>query len=417
MAIDTPARIAILGAGPIGLEAALYARYLGYTVDVYERGRVAENVLAWGHVRMFTPFGQNRSPLGIAALRAQDPAWQPPAEDATLTGREYAERYLIPLAQSDLLADGLHEHTRVVSVGRQGPLKGELAGADERIDTDFRLLVAQRDAAGHLHERVATADAVIDATGVYGLHNWLGSGGVPALGERAAEAHIEYGLPDVHGSQYERYASRATLLVGDGDSAASTLVSLAKLAATTPDTWITWATRGMPQPGQPGPLRIDPDDPYAERARLFRQANSLAAGDANHVTHLPGTVVESIVWHADLERFVVRFAGEHAEEMEFHRVIANVGYRPDVSIYEELQVDTYGVTGAPKLGEPGAICTTEPDFYVLGAKSRGRDSRFTLSEGFEQIRALFAVIGDRADLDLYSTMNKLAEASLQDETD
>ena len=38
MAVDTPAKIAILGAGPIGLEAALYDRYLGYEVDVFERG-------------------------------------------------------------------------------------------------------------------------------------------------------------------------------------------------------------------------------------------------------------------------------------------------------------------------------------------------------------------------------------------
>ena len=45
MAIDTPARIAVLGAGPIGLEAALYARFLGYDVDVYERGKVADRNL------------------------------------------------------------------------------------------------------------------------------------------------------------------------------------------------------------------------------------------------------------------------------------------------------------------------------------------------------------------------------------
>ncbi|HKD37575.1 MAG TPA: FAD-dependent oxidoreductase, partial [Pirellulales bacterium] len=48
MAVESPARIAVLGAGPIGLEAALYARYLGYEVDVYERGRVAEHLLQWG---------------------------------------------------------------------------------------------------------------------------------------------------------------------------------------------------------------------------------------------------------------------------------------------------------------------------------------------------------------------------------
>ena len=72
MAIDTPAKLAILGAGPIGLEAALYARFLGYDVAIFDEAEVAANVRRWGHVRMFTPFGMNRSPLGLAALAAQD---------------------------------------------------------------------------------------------------------------------------------------------------------------------------------------------------------------------------------------------------------------------------------------------------------------------------------------------------------
>ena len=82
MAVDTPATIAILGAGPIGLEAALYARVLGYDVVVYEAGsHVAASVCEWGHVRMFTPFGMNRSPLGLAALRAQHDGYVPPGDD------------------------------------------------------------------------------------------------------------------------------------------------------------------------------------------------------------------------------------------------------------------------------------------------------------------------------------------------
>src|SRR5688572_4183500 len=111
MAIDTPARLAILGAGPIGLEAALYARFLGYDVVVYEAGEVAASVRRWGHVRMFTPFGMNRSSLGLAATGAQDESYQPPAEDALLTGREWAEQYLLPLAATDLLADHLRLQT------------------------------------------------------------------------------------------------------------------------------------------------------------------------------------------------------------------------------------------------------------------------------------------------------------------
>src|SRR5262245_39997425 len=140
MAIDTPARLAILGAGPIGLEAALYARFLGYDVAVFEAGEVAASVCRWGHVQMFTPFGMNHSPLGLAAIQAQDESYQPPAADALLTGREWAERYLVPLAQTDLVADHLRLLTTVLAVGKEEVLKGELPGHPDRGDWSFRVL-------------------------------------------------------------------------------------------------------------------------------------------------------------------------------------------------------------------------------------------------------------------------------------
>ena len=401
MAIDTPARIAILGAGPIGLEAALYARYLGYEVDIYERGRAAEHVLRWGHVRMFSPFEMNRSPLGLAALRAQDPNWQAPPDDALLTGREFAEQYLIPLAQSDLLVDGLHLQTEVLSIGRDGLLKGELAGDEAREEHEFRILLRGISPDDHGRERIATADAVIDTTGTYGNHNWLGHAGIPALGELAAQDHIEYGLPDVLGAERDRYASRNILLVGAGDSAATNLVALAELAAQAPDTWITWIDRTESDEKSPQPIASNKADGLKERERLARKANALAADDGNHVSYFSGTTVEAISWHADLERFSVRLLGKHAGELEFDRIIANVGFRPDNSIYQELHVKESAATGAPR---SKSLVTAEPDFYVLGAKSYGRDSSFLISTGLEQIRELFAILGDRADLNLYATM-------------
>lgn len=404
MAIETPARIAVLGAGPIGLEAALYARYLGYAVDLYERATVAANLLAWGHVRLFSPFGANRSPLGLAALAAQDPDWQPPGDEALLTGREFAEWYLLPLAKSDLLVDTLHERTEVLAIGRDGPLKDE-PDDPRRAECDFRLLLRSTSADGHVHQRVATADAVIDATGTYGRHNWLGHGGIPAIGELDAAPHIEYGLPDVLGAMHGRYASRNVLLVGDGDSAATSLVALAELAAQAPDTWITWVTRERPGDPSQTPVRVLDDDPLPERGRIARRANQLAADDANHVTHLGATAVEAITWHADLERFAVRLIGRHAGEMEFDQVIANVGYRPDERIYAELNVERPGSAGGPM---PASLVTGEPDFYILGAKRLGRDSRFLISQGLDEVRQLFTILGDRADLDLYATMGQLA---------
>lgn len=422
MAVDTPARIAILGAGPTGLEAALYARYLGYDVDLYERGRAAENLLRWGHVRMFTPWRMNVTPLGAAALSAQDDAWRPPDDEAILTGRELAEKYFIPLARSDLIVDGLQTGVEVLALGRHGLLKQDLVDEEIRIDAPFRILL--REAGGK--ERLATADVVIDASGTYGNHNWAGEAGVPALGELAAASHIEYGLPDVLGAEREKYAARRVLLVGAGYSAATNAVALAELAASAPETRVTWITR--PRPGgaeaSDGPIALIPGDRLPERDRLARAANALAAA-GEPILHWPATSIESIESPADGEGFRVTLSGERADEIEVDRIIANVGFRPDNRVYAELQVHECYASGGPmKLAAslakspsadclaqvaagPEALLNPEPDFYILGAKSYGRNSQFLLSTGHEQIRQLFSIIGDRADLDLYATARKL----------
>ena len=414
MEIEPPSRIAILGAGPIGLEAALYARYLGYDVRVYERGRVGENLLRFGHVRLFSPFGMNRSPLALAALSAQDPSWRPPADDALLTAREYAEQYLLPLAHSDLLEGAVHEQTEVLSVGRAGMRKGDCVGDPARGKQRFRLLL--RDADG---ERTAKARVVIDATGTYGNANWVGMGGIPAIGERDAAAHIEHGLPDVLGADRAHYAGRRVLVVGGGYSAAANVVALAQLAEAAPQTHVTWMTRREAAAGA-GPLPLIPDDRLPERRRLVEAANRLAAGAHPRVAYRGGMWVDRIRHQPDAEEFSIRLRGRQREKLFVERIVANVGFRPDASLYDELHVhQCYASDGPMRLaaapaGAQGGDCldqrcagpetliTTEPNFYILGAKSYGRGSQFLISVGLEQVRELFTLIGGRADLNLYN---------------
>lgn len=229
MAMDTPAKIAILGAGPVGLEAALYARFLGYDVVIFERGEIAEHVRQWGHVRMFSPFGMNSSPLGVAALTAQDENYDPPGDDEIVTGRQWVERYLDPLAHSDLLRGHLHTHTEVLRVGRTAYLKTNSPGSVERGEDEFQLLY--RDADGEEHRE--RADIVIDCTGVFGQPNWIGPGGVPAIGELRLRNQIVYRVPDVENGDREHYAGKRTLVIGAGYSAATSVVLLAQLAKET----------------------------------------------------------------------------------------------------------------------------------------------------------------------------------------
>ena len=416
--MDELPRIAILGAGPVGLEAALYARYLGYQVQLFERGpTAAANVLAWGHIQLFSPFGMNASPLGIAALQAQDSNWSCPAADEHLTGAEFCDRYLEPLAQSDLLANVLQCNCSAVAVGRQGWLKREGVGDERRCEAPFVLLL--RSANGS--EESTTADVVIDCTGTFGNHNWLGQGGIPAPGEIEAAEQIDYGLPDVLGAPRGRFNGKHTLVVGAGYSAASAVTQLVKL----PDeaTRVTWITRG----DETEPITRIACDRLAARDELAKQANDLAVCEDSRVMHYPATSVAALEYRGGTDDFEVEFLGQRSGRFAFDRILANVGYRPDNRIYSELQVhECYASNGPMKLAAqllsqsggsadcldqsscgPASLVNPEPNFYILGSKSYGRGSQFLLSVGLEQIRDVFTMIGQREDLDLYSTMPAL----------
>ena len=350
-----PQKVAVLGAGPIGLEAALYAKAAGFTVTVYDRGAIAEHIRRWGHVRMFTPFGVNATSLGLKAVLRDKPTRSIPSATDIITGREFRDAYLVPLGESEQLLESLQQETTVLHVGRAA--KG------------FRLLVR----ASNGQERLDSADFVLDCTGTFGTPKWLGDGGIPAVGELAARSQIAFNIDDIAGERTGHYAGRSIALIGDGYSAATTICALAALAVEHTATWVFWLTRA-PR-GQPLP-RIA-NDPFKERDRLAVKANSLATRCDGNLEFHPQTVLDEVVSHGPDKGF--RIAGRtngKPVSWDVERVMANVGYRSDLSL---------GVDG--------------PGYFVLGAKSR--DSGFLLRDGFEQIRQTFATITGNARLDLY----------------
>ena len=54
------------------------------------------------------------------------------------------------------------------------------------------------------------------------------------------------------------------------------------------------------------------------------------------------------------------------------------------------------------------MSTSEPDFFILGNKSYGRDPNFLLSLGLEQIRQLYCQISGDPALNLYESMQRNA---------
>ena len=417
---DYTPRIAVLGAGPIGLEAALYGRYLGYDVAVFEKGTVANNVRRWEHVKMFSPFAANRSALGVAAMQAHYEDLCLPDDNALLSGGEYVEAYLAPLAKTDLLAGCVHEHVEVQRVARDGIIKTDTENLD-RSDFTFRVLLRTSEG-----EDVVEADYVIDTTGVFDQPTALGHGGLPAIGELdlATSPSIFRHVPDVLGSERSYFENKRVLVVGNGYSAATCIVALKALQQQAAETQTTWVVRREAE--SDGPLPVQEADPLSERRQLVQAANAAVRDAAAGIVLADQTSVLELSRNSD-ESFLVTLGGKLSGQYNFDTIVALTGYRPDTAVFSELQIELCKATEATRamgkwmtnLGAidaveqtlPGAdvLQTGEAQFFILGSKSFGRNSNFLLSLGLEQIRAAFAVIADRENLDLYGTMANLSQ--------
>lgn len=384
-------RVAVIGAGPIGLEAALEAARRGFEIRLYEAGRVGEHLRRFGGVTLFTPFGMNSSTEGRERLRA---AGVPlPSETDLVTAGELVDRYLAPLARLPELAGALREGERVTHVGRQALGKG----SGDREDRDFVLRV---ETAGGT--RFHPADLVVDATGVYGQPNATGPGGLPALGEDqlgdAATRHIDPRLYAASGP----YALGDTLLIGDGHSAATALLALQEIARAGAPLHVHWISRARATAFH----EVD-GDPLPARLELARRANEIASRAA-WLTRHPGAGVVAYERRGDR----VRVTLESGSSLDVDRVLALVGYRPDLEMTRELQVHyCYASEGTMKLAAaiqgagaggdclaqvahgPESLQNPEPGFFVLGAKSYGRNPQFLLSIGHQQVRDAFRLIG------------------------
>ena len=122
------------------------------------------------------------------------------------------------------------------------------------------------------------ARAIIDASGTWDRPNPAGASGVPARGEAAAAARISYGIPDVFGTERERFAGRRVMVIGSGHSAMDSILGLARLQQDEPATEIVWAMRSTPTERTFGGLD---DDQLAGRGALGER--SKAAVDSGAV--------------------------------------------------------------------------------------------------------------------------------------
>jgi hypothetical protein len=316
MQMSASKKVAIIGAGPVGLAAAAHVLERGMTPIVLEAGPAAgHSVRQWQHVQLFSPWEYN---VDKAAARLLAPTgWNSPDPQIYPTGAELLERYIEPLAARTALRDVIRSSSRVTAVGRAGFDKAKTKGREA---APFEI----RHQNGKGPETLR-ADAVIDTSGTWASPNPAGAGGLPAIGEHEAVARISYGMPDVLGRDRARYAGKTVAVLGAGHSAIGTLTELTTLAQEAPGTRAVWLLRsGNPEKSFGGGA----NDKLAARGELGAHFASLvASGQVEVEAGFPVAAISQV----DGRLRLATASACCGRSIVVDELVVAAGFRPDLS--------------------------------------------------------------------------------------
>ncbi len=412
--VEADLPIAVLGAGPVGLAAVAQLIERGLPFVALEAGSsVGANLLDYGHVRLFSPWKYN---LDAAVARLLKPTgWTAPPEAELPHAADIVNRILQPFAALPEVARSLKLGARVLAISREGYDKVKTTGRDQAA---FVVRYVQGG-----HEQELRARAVIDATGTWGTPNPIGANGLPAIGEAAVAAQVFYGIPDIAGSQRERYAGKRTLVVGAGHSAANALLYLADLAKQAPGTRLAWAVRS---PALQRAFGGGSADALPARGELGSSLRRLR--DSGEMEFFSGVRITEIRRESSGQLTALGIGAQRQPLAitGLDEIICATGQRPDLSLSNELRLkldpwlestEALGPLIDPNLHSCGTVrphghrelAHPEPGFYTVGVKSYGRAPTFLMATGFEQARSVVAALAgdlqaaDRVELDLPET--------------
>lgn len=388
----TPLPVVVIGAGPIGLAAAAHLRARNLPFVVLEAGTTAgAAVLEWSHIRLFSPWSELIDPQARDLLAAT--GWEAPAPARYPTGSDWVADYLRPLA--DALGNSVRFRTTVTGVAKRGR---DLVVDSGRETEAFTIHIATASGAETLE-----ASAVIDASGTWTGPNPLGSDGLPALGEAAANDRISYQVPDLNDpAARTRFTGKHIAVAGTGASAKTALIALAALARDEPTTRVSWLVR---RPSTGNAFGGGENDELVARGELGDQARS--AVTAGNVATVTGFRTTSVTATGAGPLRLESLDGQVVDDVD--EVIVLTGFRPDLSMLSEVRLDLDPVLQAPRdlapLIDPnhhscgtvyphGAKELAQPEvgFYLAGMKSYGRATSFLALTGFEQVRSVVAEI-------------------------
>lgn len=410
--VESPATIAVIGAGPVGIEAALYGRFLGYDVEIFDAGRPARKVTQWNGRSMVIPVHACTTPLGHAAIGSHDDTYTRRDANDVYTGKELAEEYLIAVAKTDLLIDSIHINSPIVDVSRIRCGPHETDDLQERANDEFRLVVQSRDRGFY----TSRADIVLDCRGLQSDVAGLGPGGGKAIGEdwlekEECKSFVLRWLPEDPRFELRQIKEKRLVVFGASNQARRMVCEWIGLLGDSPDLKLTWV------------VPVEPDDSSnIEDKDLASQGKSAL----HEFLDLPlAALVGRLKKLADLEKSLAIFETRGVERIEWlPNESATSQWKWNLLQHDDSTVDLYGdmVAAFPEriptrsisptllAHLPATECnndwagwdvaTGEPHYYLLGSRDFPNDPR-GLSECFDQIRDLYALLGNREDLNLY----------------
>lgn len=399
--------LAIVGAGPIGIEAALYAQRLGLSVRVLDKAPAGRpGMHACGQMTMFSPWHYNYSPLGIDLMRA-DGSFEVPA-DFERWG-DYLTHYVDRVAR--LAALDIRFGTRVVGIGRTAIARTDLIGANRRT-FPFRLLIQGPDGV----EDMLLAECVIDASGVRDAPLWIGEGRLPAINEHALRERILTSPCDLV-ARVDGAIGKTWLVIGDGYEAATAVMQIRDILEADSQARLVFIDEQGRQPW----IKSLKNDLFPRRVEFLQQANAFIDSGHPRIEVHAKTTIRRL--DAEGNGLRVGLQGPRGDySLYVDHVVGATGFTADDGLWRELQIHQCYGTGAP-MNTAGAMyddildfrytphamgCDSlrnpEPGFYVLGSKSYGRIPGFSLHIGLGQIVGAFRDITGDTRLDLYATV-------------
>lgn len=385
--VEAPATIAIIGAGPVGIEAAIYARFLGYFVSIFEQRRVAHRMLDWHDRPLHVTVKECTTSMGHAAIAAQNPEYVPRRPDEVFTGRTYAEEYLLPLAKTDLLFDDIHFLSPVVDVSRYRTFITDEIDRQERCNDEFRILVDGR----HRGAWVSRADVVIDCRGATQRLCGIGPGGGLAIGESVLRDSFLFHTPLDRKFEAKSVVGKHVCLLGQSVRAGQFAIEYLKRFGNEANSRLTWVLR---------PDRRH-DSSVVEDALI-----AMGQDPSCSMVTIESLGVEQIQRN-DAGAYLLKFLkdDDSTVEMQCDAVVALTQGREGTLSSELLEGRP-----TPSLGCPGFV-TREPGFYRLRGGGIEEGAGVGLSDTFRSIQQLFAMLAGRQDLDLYDIISRQQTAT------